>query len=502
MKEHKIVESEDKKEYHFTSGITLKVPNNIELEKIFPDDLVDFKKVTLVNDGIGLDINFPSGISVRIHPSLLSEKSFKDIIIDATEIQPSITNPKKIIFHNGQSPGDICMLTSAIRDLHKAYPGKYITDVRTPCSAIWENNPFITELKEDDPEAEHIHCDYPLIHNSNQGPWHFSQGFTDHLSKILKINVPFGECRGDIYVSDLERSWINQVEETTGKKDPFWIIVSGGKSDFTAKWFNAGRLQQVVDKLKDKIQFVQIGEDDHNHPSLNNVIDLRGKTDLRQLIRLVYHSSGVICPVTLLMHLAASVPVPENQGRLKNRPCIVIAGGREPLRWEAYTWHQYIHACGAYPCCDDGGCWKSRVIPIGDNDDKDHNNLCEHIVRQEDNTYLPKCLDSITPEDIIRRIETYLEGVEMWRNWEKIREKTLFDQEKIRKKVCKSAKKSENMKTWENNKKKKDKIVDAEVIEQKPKEKIVNIEITEQKDEKVENDQPVIEPIIMKEAIL
>jgi hypothetical protein len=30
----------------------------------------------------------------------------------------------------------------------------------------------------------------------------------------------------------------------------------------------------------------------------------RGRTDLRQLVRLVYHAQGVLCPVTLLMHLA------------------------------------------------------------------------------------------------------------------------------------------------------------------------------------------------------
>ena len=39
------------------------------------------------------------------------------------------------------------------------------------------------------------------------------------------------------------------------------------------------------------------------------VLDLRGKTDLRQLIRLVYHAQGVLCPVTLAMHLAAAVEV-------------------------------------------------------------------------------------------------------------------------------------------------------------------------------------------------
>ena len=31
--------------------------------------------------------------------------------------------PEKLILRNFQSPGDIVMLTAAVRDLHRAYPG-------------------------------------------------------------------------------------------------------------------------------------------------------------------------------------------------------------------------------------------------------------------------------------------------------------------------------------------------------------------------------------------
>ena len=37
------------------------------------------------------------------------------------------------------------------------------------------------------------------------------------------------------------------------------------------------------------------------------MIDLVGKTSLRELIRLIYRADGVLCPVTLAMHLAAAV---------------------------------------------------------------------------------------------------------------------------------------------------------------------------------------------------
>jgi len=64
----------------------------------------------------------------------------------------------KLIFSNQQSPGDIVMLTAAVRDVHKAYPCRFLTDIRTPCPHLWENNPYITSLDEQDPEVTVLKC--------------------------------------------------------------------------------------------------------------------------------------------------------------------------------------------------------------------------------------------------------------------------------------------------------------------------------------------------------
>jgi hypothetical protein len=118
---------------------------------------------------------------------------------------------------------------------------------------------------------------------------------------------------------------------------------------------------------------------------------------------LVYHAQGVLCPVTALMHLAAAVPT--RPDRPPARACVVVAGGREPTHWEAYPHHQFIHTIGALPCCQTGGCWKSRVLPLGDGDEKDQpGNLCVNVAGD-----LPKGMDLITPEEVIRRIERYFD---------------------------------------------------------------------------------------------
>ena len=184
----------------------------------------------------------------------------------------------------------------------------------------------------------------------------------------------------------------------------FWIISAGGKLDVTIKWWPSWKYQEVVDHFQGVVEFVQIGEMGHHHPALNGVIDLRGATTLRQLICLMYHADGVLTPVSMPMHLAAAVET--KPGAPKNRPCVVVAGGREPPHWEAYPHHQYIHTVGMLRCCDTGGCWRNRTVPLGDGDERDNpDNLCVDVV----NAY-PRCMDMITTQDVIGRIEGYIAG--------------------------------------------------------------------------------------------
>jgi NifU-like protein involved in Fe-S cluster formation/ADP-heptose:LPS heptosyltransferase len=313
---------------------------------------------------------------------------------------------ERLILKSHLSPGDIVMLTAAVRDLHRAHPGRFLTDVRTTASQLWENNPHITPLEENDPDVRVIECHYPLINSSNSTPHHFIHGYVQHLEEQLRLRIPVTEFKGDIHLSDEERGWMSQVEEA-GYRGRFWIVMAGGKYDFTAKWWDPAGYQQVVDHFRGRIQFVQCGEASHFHPKLDGVINLIGKTDIRQFVRLVYHADGVLCPVTFAMHLAAAVLT--KPGRPRNRACVVLAGGREPAQWEAYPHHRFLSTNGALPCCEHGGCWRSRCQRVGDGDPKDRE-LCEHPVQVSPDLRIPKCLHMIRPADVIRAIELYYEG--------------------------------------------------------------------------------------------
>ncbi|HWQ92775.1 MAG TPA: glycosyltransferase family 9 protein [Clostridia bacterium] len=296
------------------------------------------------------------------------------------------------------------MLTAAVRDLHLCYPGRFQTDVRTSCPELWENNSYLTALADDDPRVETLECLYPLINRCNQAPYHCLHGFIEFFNDQLGLAIKPTVFKGDIHLSPQEKAWYSQVREVTRQDIPFWIVAAGGKYDVTIKWWQTERYQAVIDHFRDRIQFVQVGGKGHHHPPLRGVIDLRGQTHLRELVRLVYHAQGALCSVTALMHLAAAVETKPDGP--PNRPCVVIAGGREPAHWEAYPDHQFLHTNGALACSLAGGCWKDRTQRLRDGDHRDRpGHLCVDQVEG-----LPRCMSLITAEEVIRRVELYFAG--------------------------------------------------------------------------------------------
>src|SRR5262245_56802573 len=109
-------------------------------------------------------------------------------------------HPRRLILRSFQSPGDILMLTAAVRDLHAAEPGTFVTDVRTSAEALWFNNPHITRLSEGEPDVETIDMHYPLIHQSNQRPYHFLHGYPQYLEQQLGVRIPVTRFAGDIHL--------------------------------------------------------------------------------------------------------------------------------------------------------------------------------------------------------------------------------------------------------------------------------------------------------------
>lgn len=309
---------------------------------------------------------------------------------------------RDLILHMHLCPGDTTVMTAAVRDLHFAYPKKFKTDVRCTAKELFDNNPYIERLDDNNSDVQHIEMNYDMINQSNTGSVHFLHGFVCHLEQVLGLRIPVTRFKGDIHLTEKEKRMPLPMD---WDKD-FWILVAGGKYDNTTKWWDPDRYQELVNVFKGCIQFVQCGESGHWHEPLKGVIDLRGKTSTRDFVRLMYHSAGVICPITFAMHLAAAVPT--RRDRTRNRPCVVIAGGREPLQWVQYPHHRVLALNGALPCCDQGGCWKGKCDRILPNDQR--SDLCLQPTLTKGSIYIPKCMAMIGVDDVVRAIDQYHRG--------------------------------------------------------------------------------------------
>jgi len=272
------------------------------------------------------------------------------------------------------------VLRAVSRDLKKQYP-KCKVMVNTTCDVdIFANNPNV-ELFDAKPEEE-IVLDYPDIHNSNVSGFHFTHAFYNTFYDKTGIYVRQSSVYPELFVTDLERKKMAAKLGKYGIKKRFWIINAGYKDDSPLKDWGYSRYCQVVDRLKDQVQFVQVGEVNptHTHEPIPGCIDLIGRTTMREYIVMVSKSVGSVGPVSMHMHVSAAL----------GKRCIVLAGGREPYRWEAYPNHSYLHTCGKLECCKESGCWKGKIheclnyTPVG-----------------------PKCHTMITPDQVVREVEGY-----------------------------------------------------------------------------------------------
>jgi len=320
-----------------------------------------------------------------------------------------MSQPRRIVLIHKRAPGDTAVLTALPRDIHAAYPGQFEIGVDTNCMSIWDHNPHIVPVKklEAKGKVERLKLTYGKgIRDQNFETVHFLAYFHKDFEVQARVRVPLSLPYPDLHLSEEEKS-VSLV------KNRYWAFLSGGKNDFTAKVWASAHWQETIDQLNALgIPCVQIGGTDkgHWHPEIKNVLNLVGKTSLRDMMRVIYHADGVICGITSAMHFAAGL----------QKPCVVLAGGREAWWWEAYVRensglggadvaakleypHRYLHTIGLLDCCQRHGCWKNKVIKI-----QDDTSVCKYPIIKPGQA-VPKCLDMITPNHVIEAVMSYYE---------------------------------------------------------------------------------------------
>lgn len=321
---------------------------------------------------------------------------------------------QRFILRHRRAPGDITCLSSLARDLVLQGNGETEVDVLTTAAELWNHNPYLTKLwrgPSHSPQVLHpgtriINCDYSqgLIDQQRESI-HFCRYFHRDFTAQTGLPVELTQPKGDLHLNAHE----------LGNRPVFsryWLVIPGGKTDFTAKVWHHQYFQQVADGLAArglKVLLSGANLPGHWHPYIagDNVIDAVGWGGLRELLCQIYHADGVICGVTAAMHMAA----------VFDRPCVVIAGGRESWWWEAYVNentgfgpiashnvavpHKYLHTIGQLDCCERVGCLKNKVAKI----DKDQNVCTQPIITP--GQVVPRCLHEITPRHVLDAVDAY-----------------------------------------------------------------------------------------------
>ncbi len=314
---------------------------------------------------------------------------------------------QKFRLSHDMAPGDIISMTGLVRDIARAYPGVYDVSVETPHRAVWANNPYLAP-KGDTKSGKYIRLTYGgYIRKAAKEPVHFLTAWHRNFEDQTGLKIPVTEPKPDLHLTADEAN--NRL--VSGR---YWVVVAGGKLDFTTKHWSYARHQKVVDGLlRCGIPVVQAGSlssgpPPNRHPVMEGAINLLGKTDLRQFMRLIAQADGVICSITSAMHIAAAF----------ERPCVVIAGGREEAHWEAYSnghagfreangkvriEHAYLHTMGLLPCCETKGCWLNKAS----SKEEDRYKLYCKLPVLVDGQTIPRCLDMITEDHVLGAVMNY-----------------------------------------------------------------------------------------------
>lgn len=280
----------------------------------------------------------------------------------------------KLFTHN--HIGDELISTALVRDIAISRPDIQVF-FESNYSQIWQGNSNIKG-------SENYNYEIKLKYFGSQrqaSSGHCIEGYFKTFKKEMNIEIPLTKLGVDVYLSDKEKK-----ENVFGK---YWLINGGYQKCSGTKAYPF--YQDIVDKRKD-IKFIQIGGNSSRdiHLPLDNVINLIGKTSIRDLIQLVYHADGIISPPSACVHLASIETY-------KQRKCVVICGGREPEKLTKYSDDfKMISRFGQLDCCKKECCMKFFLHKVD-------SRTCPNQILIN-NIFYPKCMSLISAEEIVDKI--------------------------------------------------------------------------------------------------
>ena len=265
-------------------------------------------------------------------------------------------NSDSILVSRPGALGDVLMCTPALEQLKRKYPHLPI-HFYTKSPELVENLPFIDFVHNDPDSYEGIR---PLHYEVVIPP---KRPIPEIIGDILGVRV---RNRQPSINPKLGEDMFSAVSRLQGVKR---IVINRCASKWTPnKDWPAHHWHALVERLVEEFQVVDIGttESDTFDVSSAMYIDLRGKTDLDQLVGVIRSSDLHIGPVSGPVHIAAAYRI----------PCVVIYGGYEHPRCSSYPDNTNLFS--DIECSD---CWLRTPCPYG-----------------------KKCLEMITVEEVFHAV--------------------------------------------------------------------------------------------------
>lgn len=339
-------------------------------------------------------------------------------------------NPQNIIVRMPNWLGDLVMATPILADLRSHWPEAKITAMcQNNVGGLLKNDPNVDELFLFKRPSGWVHREHyrdilkPLGHgnydlgvlltNSFSSAWWFRFGgvkniigFADHWRSLLldqavpypksrkeihqvtlykkllePLGIPISSTSPELYLSDQERDDARELLMRYGIKSTTKLVgINPGAAYGSAKCWLPERFKEVTQKLlQDPQVYVVYFGDSSGAPLINTicagfperVINLAGKTSLRQLVALIEQCKVLLTNDSGPMHIAAALKT----------PLLALFGSTSNIATGPYQFGTTIHkhvACS--PCFQ-------RTCPIDF-----------------------RCMKSITSEEVYSQLHSILNG--------------------------------------------------------------------------------------------
>jgi len=315
-------------------------------KKIYYDGDLPFKQIFNEREFVKYPKKVPVPTSLDLARTLLNLGYFKEWTIK-DELENNNKQDLKVLFVRSGGLGDLLLLTSALAEFKRQFSySKIILATNTIYFCLFENNKNVDKLI--DVNDVNNYTDYDLLINLN--------GILEdaHTNRRIKrINVYYHKIGFD-NVENVKVDYFFKEGEIMQTKNKFKLpenliaIVLRGSTPIRSWTYE--NIKKLI-KISPEYNFVLLDHQKiYGFDNYKNVIDLQGKTTIREAVAVIKLCNAVITPDTGLMHCAGAV----------GTPFVALFGSIDPeLRVSHYKNYEVIYLknkISCVPCFDAPSC--------------------------------------------------------------------------------------------------------------------------------------------------